>query len=116
MNLPWQQNISEVPDRNIIEYPWWQQFHNDTALEIQYRQFLAASNCETLACLRRVPEGQMLKTQQDVYNAGYAKKLYGQGDFWYGPSVDGVVIRDLPSNEFKRGNFAKVRHPQLEVD
>ena len=39
---------------------------------------------------------------------GYEEKLYGYGDFYYSPSVDGVVIRDLPTNELKHGHFSKV--------
>ena len=27
---------------------------------------------------------------------------------YYGPSVDGQIIRDLPSNEFKQGHFSKI--------
>lgn len=33
---------------------------------------------------------------------------YGYGDFYFGPTVDGTFIRDLPSNEFQNGHFAKV--------
>jgi carboxylesterase type B len=48
---------------------------------------------------------------QLTYTEGYRTHpvgLYGYGDFYYGPSVDGDVIRDLPSNEWKQGHFAKV--------
>lgn len=34
--------------------------------------------------------------------------LYGYGDFYFGPSIDYIAIRDLPSNEFKQGHFSKV--------
>jgi carboxylesterase type B len=34
-------------------------------------------------------------------------EIYGYGDFYYGPSVDGDIIRDLPSNEFKKGHFTR---------
>ena len=33
---------------------------------------------------------------------------YGHGHFFYGPYVDGNIIRDLPSREFKAGHFSKV--------
>ena len=50
-----------------------------------------------------------LKTAtQQTYLDGYSPQLYGYGDFYYGPSVDGDVIRDLPSNEWKQGHFTKV--------
>lgn len=40
--------------------------------------------------------------------AGYAAHDYGYGDYYYGPSVDGTIVRDLPSHEFAQGHFAKV--------
>lgn len=46
-----------------------------------------------------------------VYAAGYLGQVpgfYGYGDFYFGPSVDGEIVRDLPSNEFKQGHFTKV--------
>jgi hypothetical protein len=44
---------------------------------------------------------------QQTYINGYKPQLYGYGDFYYGPSVDGDIIRDLPSNEWKQGHFTK---------
>jgi carboxylesterase type B len=44
---------------------------------------------------------------QQTYIDGYNPQLYGFGDFYYGPSVDGDIIRDLPSNEWKQGHFTK---------
>ena len=46
-----------------------------------------------------------MQTSLDV---GYLNQVYGWGDFYYGPSVDGSVIRALPDEEFKRGHFTKV--------
>lgn len=34
--------------------------------------------------------------------------MYGYGDYYYGPFVDGQVIRDLPSQEFEQGHWSKV--------
>jgi carboxylesterase type B len=45
---------------------------------------------------------------QQVYEDAYQQGLYPYGDFYFGPSVDGHVIRALPSQEFKQGHFAKV--------
>jgi carboxylesterase type B len=42
----------------------------------------------------------------DAYHS--SPSLYAFGDFYYGPSVDGDIIRDLPSNEWKQGHFTKV--------
>jgi hypothetical protein len=40
--------------------------------------------------------------------SGSLKSLYGYGDFYWGPSVDGYIIRGLPSKEFERGAFSSV--------
>ena len=95
----------------IAEYPWWQPYHNNTVLEDQYRELLTSTNCSNLACLRSVPASTLLPASQATYFQGYnamPEMYYGYGDFYYGPSVDGNVIRDLPSNEFKQGHFSKV--------
>jgi carboxylesterase type B len=49
----------------------------------------------------------MTATQQTYIDAYSSESLYGFGDFYYGPSVDGDIIRDLPSNEWKQGHFTK---------
>jgi len=101
--------VSNPPFRAVIaEYPWWQSYKNDSALEIQYRQLLAASGCSDLACLRTLDEMTLATATQQVYVTGYAAGSYGYGDFYFGPAVDGEIIRDLPSNEFKQGHFTKV--------
>ena len=85
-------------------------YHNNTILENQYRHLLSASNCTNLQCLRTLdPASLKIATQQtyiDAYNSDPG--LYAFGDFYYGPSVDGDLIRDLPSNEWKQGHFTKV--------
>ncbi|GAB7354424.1 hypothetical protein MBLNU459_g4915t1 [Dothideomycetes sp. NU459] len=94
----------------IAEYPWWQPYHNDTILEDQYRQVLTASGCVDLSCLRLLNATTLDLASQAAMVAGYSARPmdYGYGDFYYGPSVDGEIIRDLPSNEFKQGHFSKV--------
>jgi hypothetical protein len=63
-----------------------------------------------LQCLRTLDLASLkIATQQtyiDAYNSD--PSLYAFGDFYYGPSVDGDLIRDLPSNEWKQGHFTKV--------
>jgi hypothetical protein len=50
-----------------------------------------------------------LAAQQTYIDAYHSDpSLYAFGDFYYGPSVDGNLIRDLPSNEWKQGHFTKV--------
>jgi hypothetical protein len=46
-------------------------------------------------------------TQQTYIVAYEAQRRYSYGDFYYGPSIDGDLIRDLPSNEWKQGHFTK---------
>ena len=67
---------------------------------------LNATGCQSLACMRQVPESQLLTAQQNAYNRAY-RQYYGYGDFYFGPTVDGTIIRDLPSYEFQRGHFTK---------
>lgn len=97
--------VASPPFRAVLsEYPWWQPFHNNTILEQQYRSVLKYTDCTDLQCLRTVDPGTLKAASQQSYlDAGT-----GYGDFYYGPSVDGDAIRDLPSNEFKQGHFTKV--------
>jgi len=50
----------------------------------------------------------LTNASQAIFEIGYAAGQYGFGDFYFGPSVDGVTIRELPSHEFEQGHFAKV--------
>ncbi|KAI9663984.1 MAG: hypothetical protein M1821_007475 [Bathelium mastoideum] len=96
----------------VAEYPWWQPYHNNSILEAQYQELLNASGCGDLTCLRGLSEDELRNATQGTYGDGYVPEsissLYGYGDFYYGPSVDGQVIQDLPSNEFKQGHFTNV--------
>ena len=69
---------------------------------------LAYTNCSNIACLRNQTTDTLISAMQYTMATGYNSGIYGWGDFYYGPTVDGSVIRDLPSNEFKRGHFTKV--------
>jgi len=87
-----------------------QPFHNQTTLDTQYRQVLTAANCSDIQCLRTISSQQLDIASQSAQLTGYSSQPmdYGYGDFYYGPSVDGEYVRDLPSNEFKQGHFSKV--------
>ena len=116
--------VSNPPFRAVIsEYPWWQNYHNSTVLQAQYRQMLDATSCSNLNCLRNQPTQTLIDAMQTTLNVSYALEgagsgYYYWGDFYFGPSVDGNIIRDLPSNEFKQGHFTKVpllvNHDQYE--
>jgi carboxylesterase type B len=82
--------------------------HNHSVLEKQYGILLNVTGCSNLECLRSLPATNLANASQATYSVGYAAGDYGFGDFFYGPYVDGAVIRDLPSQEFKKGHFTKV--------
>ncbi|KAH8797930.1 carboxylesterase [Xylogone sp. PMI_703] len=92
----------------IAEYPWWQPFHNDSVLQRQYNLLLNTTNCGDLGCLRSLPAILLANATAQTYILGFDAGEYGFGDFYYGPYVDGFIIRDLPSQEFKQGHFTKV--------
>lgn len=95
------------------DWPLWQPLHGDAILEAQYRHLLHEAKCSNLTCLRALPEGVLASASQQTYVMGYfsrPKPWYGYGDSYYGPSVDGKTIVDLPSKEFRRGSISPVRH------
>jgi hypothetical protein len=99
--------------------PLWQPLHADATLEAQYRHLLHEAKCSNITCLRALPDGVLAAASQQTYVMGYfsqPKPWYGYGDSYYGPSVDGKSIIDMPSKEFRRGDFAPVRHASLMMD
>lgn len=101
-------SIQFTAAHKIVEYPWWQPFHNDSTLEKQYNLLLNATDCDTIECIRQVPTRELANAAQTTFVTGYANGYYGFGDYFYGPSVDGEFVRQLPSQEFKQGHFTKV--------
>ncbi|KAK3670089.1 hypothetical protein LTR78_010029 [Recurvomyces mirabilis] len=94
----------------ISERPWVQEYHNNSVLEIQFRELLNATRCADLACLRTINETQLNVGQQLALVNGYRNhpQLYAFGDYWYGPTIDGQTVRDFPSRELANGHFTKV--------
>lgn len=90
------------------EYPWWQPLRNESSGEKQYRLLLNLTSCNDIHCLRQVPADKFAKASQSTFDVAYANGDNAYGDYYYGPSVDGEVIRQLPSEEFKQGHFTKV--------
>ena len=92
----------------IAEYPWWEPYHDKPVLEAQYQQLLEAANCTDLPCLRNLDTDTFNRATQQAFVLGYAANSYDYGDFYFGPSVDGVVVPQLPSDAFVSGAFTKV--------
>ena len=79
----------------ISERPWVQTYHNESVLNTQFREFLNATACQDLACLRSLSTSEINIGQQTALINGYLNhpRLYGFGDYWYGPTVDGEYVR-----------------------
>jgi len=65
----------------IPEYAWWQSYKNDTVLQAQYRQLLAATACSDLACLRNQTTDVLVGATQASLDVGFQERLYSHGDF-----------------------------------
>ena len=89
----------------IAEYPWWQTYLNSSQLEIQYREVLTAAKCDSITCLRALSASDFNNAQQQILSL---TEEYPFGMFYYGPTVDGRYIRNLPSQEIQAQHFAKV--------
>jgi carboxylesterase type B len=108
-HLAWKGGVDDPPFRAVIvDYPFWQPFSKDEQLDEQYRILLDATQCANLQCLQEVSEDLLKNATQETYTTAYAKGAYGHGTFYYGPYVDGELVRDLPSREFMAGHFARV--------
>ncbi|KAJ4305019.1 hypothetical protein N0V90_000548 [Kalmusia sp. IMI 367209] len=107
--LIWKGGAENPPFRAAMaDFPWWQQYQREEQLTKQYEYLLASANCSTLVCLQGLSEERLQEATQATYISAYADEAYGYGNFYYGPYVDGDLIRGLPSQEFRAGHFAKV--------
>lgn len=101
--------VANPPFRaGMVEYPWWQPYLRREGPLRQYGYLLKETPCENLLCLRALDAVTLANVSQVMYIKAYADKAYGYGSFYFGPYVDGKVIKDLPSREFKAGHFTKV--------
>lgn len=85
-----------------------QPYHDDTFLQEQYQTVLNEAKCGSLACLRSLSTSALETAIATSYNTAYAAGLYAYGDMYFGPSVDGNIVQDLPSVEFDKGHFSRV--------
>ena len=60
--------------------------------------------------MRSLDAEELAIAAQKTYQLGYniPKPVYGYGDYYYGPSVDGKTIKGLPDVEFAERRFAAV--------
>lgn len=108
-HLIWKGGKDQPPFRAAMaDFPWWQQYLSKNQLAKQYENLLKSANCTTLDTLRALSEETLKSITQESYISAYADGAYGYGNFYYGPYVDGDLIRGLPSQEFRDGHFTKV--------
>ncbi|KAK1811512.1 hypothetical protein LTR12_014110 [Friedmanniomyces endolithicus] len=92
----------------IAEYPWWQQFLNQSEQEMQFNTALKLSNCSSVTCLRSIDTLALAALSQGVENSTYPTAGDGYGVYYFGPVVDGKFIKELPSIAFSKGHFYDV--------
>lgn len=90
------------------EFPGFLPFKDTEVINGQYQALLTATACSTMKCLRSLSEDALNSATKKAFAIGWAHGHYGYGDFWVTPTVDGEVIKELPSNAFKNGHFSKV--------
>lgn len=61
-----------------------------------------------MTCLRAVPFAAMASAFNQTSYFAYEQKSYGYGDYYWGPGVDGAVIKELPHAAFEAGRFTRV--------
>ncbi|KAL7953545.1 Carboxylesterase family domain-containing protein [Trichoderma compactum] len=81
----------------IAEFPWLQPYHDDVFLQKQYQAVLNDAKCGNLACLRNLSPSALETAITKSYYTAYDAGLYACGDMFFGPSVDGNFVHDLPT-------------------
>ncbi|KIW41260.1 uncharacterized protein PV06_06833 [Exophiala oligosperma] len=92
----------------IADHPWWQPMANRSTQNTQYNTALRLSSCSDINCLRGLSSETLGNLNQAVINATYLGPGNAYGVYYWGPVVDGKFIRDLPDQEFAKGNFYNV--------
>jgi len=92
----------------IPEYPWWTPIYDRRWVERQYEGFLQGANCSSLTCLRGLSTEEIQLATQVSYKTAYTNGEFPYGTYYWGPTVDGNIIRDYPRAEFANGHFTKV--------
>lgn len=87
---------------------WVPPIYDTTWLNKQYAGLLSASNCTDLACLRHLSVSKIKTATYVAANKAYEAGQFVYGTFYWGPVIDGEIIRDAPLAEFQNGHFTKV--------
>lgn len=77
-------------------------------LNKQYETFLQTTNCTSMSCLRQLPLSDIKLATQLSYERSYNSGDFAYGTYYWGPAVDGHILRERPLEAFSRGHFHKV--------
>ncbi|KAH7374054.1 Alpha/Beta hydrolase protein [Cadophora sp. MPI-SDFR-AT-0126] len=101
--------VRDPPFRAAIpEYPWWTTMQNNSWLNRQYDRLIDNANCSSLDCLRGLSLSSIRKATTAAAQQAYTAGEYPFGNFYWGPYVDGTIIRDSLINDFRNGHFTRV--------
>jgi carboxylesterase type B len=95
----------------IAEYPWWQSLKPESYQDEQYHTVLQQSNCSSIDCLRKLPTDkikELVTSTEPRWANSINNTKYANGDFYYGPVVDGDFLQELPSEAYASGRFNPV--------
>lgn len=81
---------------------------NEGQLNKQYETFLQSANCTSLSCLRQLPLSDIKLATQRSYERSYNSGDFSYGTYYWGPAVDGHILRERPLEAFSQGHFHKV--------
>lgn len=74
----------------------------------QYQAFLKAAECEDLRCLRDAPVHVIKYATEMLYNTTYSAGQIAYGTYYWGPFIDGTIIREHPLTAFEYNRVANV--------
>ncbi|KAF3025110.1 hypothetical protein E8E14_014617 [Neopestalotiopsis sp. 37M] len=92
----------------IMDSPWWSPMMNNVTVNKQYQAFLKAAECEDLRCLRDAPVHVIKYATEILYNTTYSAGQIAYGTYYWGPFIDGTIIREHPLTAFEYNRVANV--------
>jgi carboxylesterase type B len=82
--------------------------YTGTQLNTQYHGLLSSADCGDINCLRRLSIDDFNTAVDRATNLAFDNGDFPYGTFYWGPVIDGRIIRDFPLTELQAGRFAKV--------